>query len=59
MDVEYQLEVDHIDENHKNSEPCNLQTLCACCHRIKTKYRRTNNEKALNLMLEFVEKSCR
>ena len=41
IDKYYQLEVDHIDENHKNNDPCNLQTLCACCHRIKTKYRRT------------------
>lgn len=32
-----QLEVDHIDGNHKNNDPFNLQTLCANCHRLKTK----------------------
>lgn len=31
-----QLDVDHIDGNHQNSEPSNLQTLCANCHRLKT-----------------------
>ena len=36
-----QLDVDHIDGNHKNNSPLNLQTLCANCHRLKTK---VNNE---------------
>lgn len=31
-----QLDVDHIDGNHKNNETDNLQTLCANCHRLKT-----------------------
>ena len=31
-----QLDVDHIDENHQNNDPANLQTLCANCHRLKT-----------------------
>jgi 5-methylcytosine-specific restriction endonuclease McrA len=31
-----QLDVDHIDGNHKNDDPDNLQTLCANCHRLKT-----------------------
>lgn len=31
-----QLDVDHIDGNHKNNELDNLQTLCANCHRLKT-----------------------
>jgi len=34
--VAYQLDVDHIDGNHKNNQPSNLQTLCANCHRLKT-----------------------
>jgi len=31
-----QLDVDHIDGNHKNNDVTNLQTLCANCHRLKT-----------------------
>ena len=31
-----QLDVDHIDGNHKNNDFSNLQTLCANCHRLKT-----------------------
>jgi len=31
-----QLDVDHIDGNHKNNHMSNLQTLCANCHRLKT-----------------------
>lgn len=30
------LEVDHIDGNHTNNDPANLQTLCKCCHMIKS-----------------------
>jgi len=36
-----QLDVDHIDGNHKNNNLENLQTLCSNCHRLKTKL---NNE---------------
>ena len=32
-----QVDVDHIDGNHDNNEESNLQTLCANCHRLKTK----------------------
>lgn len=35
-----QLDVDHIDGNHKNNNPDNLQTLCANCHRLKTELQR-------------------
>lgn len=31
-----QLDIDHIDGNHKNNDLENLQTLCANCHRLKT-----------------------
>ncbi len=34
--IKSQLEVDHIDGNHNNNDPNNLQTLCANCHRLKT-----------------------
>lgn len=32
-----QLDVDHIDGDRSNNAPENLQTLCANCHRLKTK----------------------
>ena len=32
----HQLDVDHIDGDHRNHDPANLQTLCANCHRLKT-----------------------
>lgn len=31
-----QLDVDHIDGDHKNNIESNLQTICANCHRLKT-----------------------
>jgi 5-methylcytosine-specific restriction endonuclease McrA len=31
-----QLDIDHIDGNHNNNDPNNLQVLCANCHRLKT-----------------------
>lgn len=39
-----QLDVDHIDMNPSNNNPDNLQTLCANCHRLKTKQERKLNE---------------
>jgi hypothetical protein len=32
-----QLDVDHIDGDRSNNDYLNLQTLCANCHRLKTK----------------------
>lgn len=37
IDVYWQLDTDHIDGNPSNNDPENLQTLCKCCHAIKTK----------------------
>ena len=31
-----QMDIDHIDGNHKNNNSSNLQVLCANCHRLKT-----------------------
>jgi 5-methylcytosine-specific restriction endonuclease McrA len=31
-----QLDVDHINGDHSDNRPKNLQTLCANCHRLKT-----------------------
>ena len=36
-DPEWQLDVDHIDNNHENNDPSNLQTLCKNCHALKTR----------------------
>jgi hypothetical protein len=30
------LEVDHLDGDHENNDPSNLETKCIKCHRIKT-----------------------
>ena len=35
-----QLDVDHIDGDRSNNDITNLQTLCANCHRLKTKQNR-------------------
>ena len=32
-----QLDLDHIDGNRDNNDATNLMTLCANCHRLKTK----------------------
>lgn len=29
-----QLDVHHLDHDHENNDPANLQTLCANCHRL-------------------------
>ena len=39
-DDKCQLDVDHIDGDHSNNSLDNLQTLCANCHRLKTKINR-------------------
>jgi len=31
-----QIDIDHIDGNHLNESPENLQEICANCHRLKT-----------------------
>ena len=31
-----QLDIHHINENHSDNTPNNLQTLCANCHRLET-----------------------
>lgn len=42
VEPKWQLDVDHIDGDNKNNAPENLQTLCACCHRYKTKMNQEN-----------------
>lgn len=46
----YMNDLDHIDGDHYNNTEENIQTLCACCHRHKSKVSkdldRTNKRKA-------------
>lgn len=44
-----QFDVDHIDGNHKNNSPENLQTLCSNCHRLKTYLNRDWEKKSPSL----------
>ena len=37
IDPEWQLDGDHIDGNPSNNSEKNIQTLCKCCHAIKTR----------------------
>ena len=37
IDSEWQLDCDHIDGNPFNNNQDNIQTLCKCCHVIKTR----------------------
>jgi len=37
VDSEWQLDCDHIDGNPFNNNLENIQTLCKCCHAIKTR----------------------
>lgn len=48
----YVLHVDHIDGNHENNDPENLQTLCSRCHSIKT----VINGDTLTASNQFIEK---
>jgi hypothetical protein len=32
------IDVDHINHNHEDNRPTNLQSLCSCCHNYKTRY---------------------
>ena len=42
IEPRWQLDVDHIDGDRHNNNSENLQTLCANCHRVKTKQRQEN-----------------
>jgi hypothetical protein len=39
-----QLDTDHIDMDPSNNDESNVQTLCANCHRLKTKLERIKDE---------------
>lgn len=47
-----QLDVDHIDSDHSNNDPGNLQTLCANCHRLVTWER--NQQKKIAAILATI-----
>lgn len=35
-EVDSQMDYDHIDGDHANNDPSNIQVLCSNCHRLKT-----------------------
>lgn len=37
VDADWQLDADHINGNPSDNSPENIQTLCKCCHAIKTR----------------------
>ena len=37
VDAEWQLDADHINGDPSNNTAENIQTLCKCCHAIKTR----------------------
>jgi hypothetical protein len=37
VDAEWQLDADHINGVPTDNRPENIQTLCKCCHAIKTR----------------------
>ena len=43
--MDAQLTVDHIDPDGGRTDPDNLQTLCACCHAVKTRINGDNISK--------------
>jgi 5-methylcytosine-specific restriction endonuclease McrA len=53
-----QLQVDHIDGNHSNNNPENLQTLCANCHSLKTNIYRDWEDKKKEVFKYVVEVEC-
>jgi len=43
--MDAQLTIDHIDPDGGRIDPANLQTLCACCHAVKTRINGDNISK--------------
>jgi hypothetical protein len=50
------LEVDHINNIHKDNHEKNYQTLCSCCHRYKTRY--FGHSKNLKYMKKVLSKNA-
>ena len=54
IDPEWQLDTDHINGNPSDNRKENLQTLCKCCHSIKTRDSKdyaSPGRKSLNLLV--------
>ena len=54
IDPEWQLDTDHINGNPNDNKKENLQTLCKCCHSIKTRDSKdyaSPGRKSLNLLV--------
>lgn len=48
------LDLDHIDGDHYNNDPDNLQTLCCGCHREKTSVNNDHGRKTRTQKEKFV-----
>ena len=46
-----QLDIDHVDGNHSNDDVSNLITLCANCHRLKSKLNKDTRSIKLKLVV--------
>jgi hypothetical protein len=49
-----QYDVDHVDEDHFNNHPENLQTFCASCHRYKTFIERSSDPKHIKILQKML-----
>jgi 5-methylcytosine-specific restriction endonuclease McrA len=45
-----QLDVDHINGDHKDNSVSNLQTLCANCHRLKTHLNKEHTQRKSRIL---------
>jgi len=50
------FDVDHVDEDHYNNHPSNLQTFCASCHRYKTFVERSHTPEHVAVIANMLKK---
>lgn len=54
IDWDGMLDVDHINEDHTDNRPENLQTLCKCCHALKSWQNRDLNKQVRMRRCEII-----
>lgn len=50
-----QMDWDHIDGNHTNNAPENLQLLCSNCHRLKTKENKDSGNLKYKVLMKGIQ----